>query len=106
EQLDAALAMLAELLVTLGRLRPGQRRLGIYPGPHAVSVGVQVMLSGGEATLDMVRDALARAVDPLSALGAVPYRPGRLWGAIVDRQERDDLACALVRRAGLGGRSS
>jgi FAD/FMN-containing dehydrogenase len=98
-QLDPTLGALAELFATLRTLRPGQRRLGIYPGPHAVAIGVQAMLTGGEATADDVRDVMARFVDRLSVFGAVPYRPGRLWHAIVDRQERDDPACALVRRA-------
>jgi len=106
DQLEPALGTLAALFDALGTLRPGQRRLGIYPGPHAVSIGVQVMLSGGEATADAVREMLAGVVDPLSALGAVPYRPGRVWSADVDRQERADPAAALVRRAGLAGRSA
>ena len=64
------------------------------------------MLSGGEATPDMVRDAMAKFVDPLSGLGAIPYRPGRLWKKIIDRQESSDPACELLRRTGLAGRPS
>ncbi len=106
EQLDAVLGVFADLFGALGTLRLGHRRLGIYPGPHTVAIGVQAMLSGGEATPDMVRGAMARFVEPLSALGAVPYRPGRLWREIVERQERGDPACALIRRADLAGRPS
>jgi hypothetical protein len=100
DQLDAALAVFSEIFAALGAVRLGHRRLGIYPGPHAVSIGVQAMLSGGEATADAVRGALAKFVEPLSALGAVPYRAGRLWREIADP------ASALIRRTGLSGRSS
>jgi FAD/FMN-containing dehydrogenase len=106
DQLDRALGVFADLFGALRTLPLGHRRLGIYPGPHAVSIGVQAMLSGGEATPDMVRGVLARFVEPLSALGALPYRPGRLWREIMDRQESEDPACALIRRAGLAGRPS
>lgn len=101
EQLDGTLRVFEDLFATVGRLRPGHLRLGIYPGPHALSIGVQAMVSGGAATPDTVRDAMAKFVEPLSALGALPYRPGRLWRSVVDRQEANDPACALVRRAGL-----
>jgi hypothetical protein len=101
EQLDATLVVFAGLFRALGTLPLGHLRLGIYPGPHTVSIGAQAMLSGGAATPDMVRDAMAKFVEPLSALGALPYRPGRLWRAIIDRQEGSDPACALIRRAGL-----
>ena len=56
------------------RLRSGTCRLGIYPGPQTVSIGAQAMLSGGQATPDRVRDVMAKFVEPLSALGALPYR--------------------------------
>jgi FAD/FMN-containing dehydrogenase len=104
DQLDAALGVFAALFAALGTLRLGNRRLGIYPGPHTVSIGVQAMLSGGEATPDKVRGAMAKFVEPLHALGALPYRPGRLWRAVMDRQEGGDPACALIRRAGLADR--
>ena len=52
----------------------------------------------------MVRGALAEFVEPLSALGVVPYRPGRLWKETMDRQETGDPAGAIIRRAGLVGR--
>jgi FAD/FMN-containing dehydrogenase len=100
-QLDAALAVFAELLRTVGTLPLGYLRLGIYPAPHTVSVGAQAMVSNGTATADAVREALARFVEPLAALGALPYRPGRSWKAITDRRESGDPACALMRRAGL-----
>jgi hypothetical protein len=103
-QLDATLGVFADLFRALGTLPLGHLRLGIYPGPHTVSIGAQAMLSGGEATPDMVRDAMAKFVEPLSALGALPYRPGRLWRAIIDQQEGSDPACELIRRAGLAGR--
>jgi hypothetical protein len=47
---------------------------------------------------------MATFVEPLGALGALPYRSGRVWKAIVDRQERSDPACALIRRAVGAGR--
>ncbi len=106
DQLDAALGVFADLFAALATLRLGNRRLGIYPGPHTVAIGVQAMLSGGEATPDMVRGALAKFVEPLSALGALPYRPGRLWKEVMDRRESGDPACTLIRRAGLTGRPS
>lgn len=104
EQLDATLVVFAELFAALAALAVGHVRLGVYPGPHTVAVGVQAMLTGGTATPDAVRDAIARFVDPLSVLGALPYRPGRSWQPSIDRLERDDPACALLRRAGLGAR--
>lgn len=103
DQLDSALALFADLFGVLGTLRLGHRRLGIYPGPHAVSIGVQAMLAGGEATPAAVRAAMTRLVEPLSALGVIPYRPGRLWKETVDRQEAADPAAAIIRRAGLFG---
>jgi FAD/FMN-containing dehydrogenase len=106
EQLDRALGVFADMFRALGTLRPGHRRLGIYPGPHTVAIGVQAMLSGGEATPDVVRSALGKFVEPLSALGALPYRPGRLWREVMDRQQNGDPACALIRRAGLARRPS
>ncbi len=101
DQLDTAFGVFVDLFSALGTLRLGHRRLGIYPGPHTVSIGVQAMLTGGEATPDMVRDAMAKFVAPLSALGALPYRPGRLWRESMQRQESEDPVCALIRRAGL-----
>jgi hypothetical protein len=106
EQLDRSLGVFAEIFATLRTLHLGHCRLGLYPGPHTVSIGVQAMLSGGGATPDMVRAAMAKFAEPLSALGALPYRPGRLWQEIMDRQESADPASALVRRAGLAGRPS
>ncbi len=101
EQLEATLGVFADLFHALCTLPLGHARLGIYPAPHTVSIGAQAMLSGGHATPDVVRDALTTFVEPLSALGALPYRPGRLWRTIIDRQEGSDPACALLRRAGL-----
>jgi hypothetical protein len=106
EQLDRALAVFTDLWRVLEALPLGHLRLGIYPGPHTVSIGAQAMLSGGAATADEVRDAMAAFVEPLTALGALPYRPGRLWTAIIDRQEGSDPACELMRRAGLADRLS
>jgi len=106
DQLDAALRVFADLFAALGTLPLGHRRLGIYPGRYTVAIGAQAMLAGGEATPDMVRSALARFVEPLSVIGALPYRPGRLWRQTLDRQESEDPACALIRRAGLAGRPS
>ncbi len=100
-QLDAALGAFAELVRALGALPLGHLRLGVYPAPHTVSIGAHAMLSGGTATADAVRDAMAPFVEPLAALGALPYRPGRAWQPITDRRERSDPACALMRRAGL-----
>jgi len=101
DQLDAALRLFADLFTSLGALGLGHRRLGIYPSSHAVSIGIQAMLSGGDAPADAVRDALAAIVTPLNAIGAVPYRSGRIWKETMDRREVDDPACAMVRRAGL-----
>jgi hypothetical protein len=106
DQLDAALSLFVDLFGALGPLGVGHRRLGIYPSPHAVSIGVQAMLSGGEATPDLVRAALAQFVEPLRGLGAVPYRPGRLWKEAMDRQETADPAGTIIQRAGLVGRPS
>jgi hypothetical protein len=106
DQLDSALGLFTTLFADLGALGLGHRRLGIYPSPHTVSIGVQAMLSGGDATPDAVRAALAELVEPLSALGAIPYRPGRLWKAAMDRHETRDPACAVIRRAGLPEGSS
>lgn len=100
-QLDAALGVFAELFRTASALPLGYLRLGVYPAPHTVSIGAQAMLSGGTASADTVRHALARFVEPLAALGALPYRPGRSWKAVTDRLESSDPACALMRRAGL-----
>lgn len=100
-QLDATLAVFADLWRALGDLPLGHRRLGIYPAPHTVSIGAQAMLTGGTASPDAVRAALARFVAPLRALGAVPYRPGRLWQDASDGRGHDDPASALLRRAGL-----
>jgi len=100
-QLDAALGVFAELFQALGALPLGHLRLGVYLAPHTVSIGAHAMLSGGSATADAVRDAIARFVEPLAALGALPYRAGRAWQPITDRRESDDPACALMRRAGL-----
>ncbi|MBX3026438.1 FAD-binding oxidoreductase [bacterium] len=99
DQLAPSLRILTDLFAALGDLGLGHRRLGIYPGPHVVAIGVQAMLSGGETTADAVREIMATAVEPLSALGAVPYRPGRLWRDVMVRRERDDPCAALVRRA-------
>lgn len=99
-QLDAALGVFAELSRALGALPLGHLRLGVYLAPHTVSIGAHAMLSGGTATADAVRDAMAPFIEPLAALGALPYRSGRLWQATTDRRERDP-ACALMRRAGL-----
>lgn len=100
-QLDAALGMFAALFRTLGALPLGHLRLGVYLAPHTVSIGAHAMLSGGTATADAVRAAIAPFVEPLAALGALPYRAGRSWQAITDRRESSDPACALMRRAGL-----
>lgn len=105
DQLDASLSLFAELFETLASLGPGHRRLGIYPGAHVVSIGVQAMLAGGSASAGDVRKAMARYVEPLTALGAVPYRPGRLWRESIDRRQVDDAAAAIVRRAGSEGQS-
>jgi FAD/FMN-containing dehydrogenase len=101
DQLDSALRLFAELFENLAACGLGHRRLGIYPGAHVVSIGVQCMLSGGAATATTVCDALAGCVASLTALGAVPYRAGRLWQRSMERLEVDDPACAVVRRAGL-----
>lgn len=100
-QLDAALGVFAELFREVGALPLGHLRLGVYLAPHTVSIGAHAMLSGGTATADAVRDAIARFVEPLAALGALPYRAGRSWRAVIDRQESNDPASALMRRAGL-----
>ena len=100
DQLDTALAFSRTSSRHSAPSELGHRRLGIYPGPHTVAIGVQTMLSGGEATPDMVRGAMAKFVEPLSTLGAVPYRQGRLW------REIGDPACALIRRAALASRPS
>ncbi len=102
-QLDAALPLFASLSESLGRLAPGHRRLGIYPSAHAVSIGMQAMLTGGEAKADAVRAALAESVEPLAAIGAVPYRAGRLWRTVTERREAVDPAYAIVRRCGPSG---
>ncbi|MFN8641277.1 MAG: hypothetical protein U0802_06320 [Candidatus Binatia bacterium] len=99
DQLEPALGALTDVFARLADVGLGHRRLGIYPGPHAVAIGVQAMLSGGETTPDAVRGIMATAVEPLSALGAVPYRPGRLWRDVMERRERADPCAALVRRA-------
>ncbi len=101
DQLDAALPLLTALFAALGPLRPGHRRIGIYPSAHAVSIGVQAMLSGSEATADEVRATLAESIEPLGALGVVPYRAGRLWQPRIAQMEAGDPACAMVRRVGL-----
>lgn len=101
EQLDGALRVFEDLFATVAKVRPGHLRLGIYPGPLAVSIGVQAMVSGGATTPAAVRDAMAPFVERLSDLGAIPYRAGRLWSAVVERQEHEDPACALTRRLGL-----
>jgi hypothetical protein len=106
EQLDVTLGVFADLFRELGALSLGHLRLGVYPGPHTVSIGAQAMLSGGTTAPDVVRAALAKFVEPLNATGALPYRPGRLWQAIIDRQEQSDPTCELVRRAARAGRSS
>jgi FAD/FMN-containing dehydrogenase len=105
DQLDAALKLFAELFGVLGTLGLRHRRLGIYPSVHAVSIGIQAMLSGGEASADRVRAAMAKFVEPLSALGVIPYKPGRLWREIMDQWEVGDPACAIIQRTGLFGRS-
>lgn len=101
DQLDSALRLFADLFTSLQALDLGHRRLGIYPSSHAVSIGIQAMLSGGDATADAVRHALGAIVAPLDAIGAVPYRPGRIWKETTDRREVEDPTCAMVRRAGL-----
>jgi hypothetical protein len=100
-QLDATLGVFADLFDAVGALPLGPLRLGIYLAPHTVAIGAQAMLAGGTATPDEVRDTLATFAEPLSALGVLPYRPGRVWNAVIDRRERSDPACALIRRAGL-----
>lgn len=100
EQLDASLRICVDLFEDLARLGPGHRRLGIYPGPHVVSIGVQVMLTGGEASAGAVREVMAGCVEELDTLGAVPYRPGRLWAPSAERREGGDPAGGMVRRAG------
>lgn len=99
DQLAPSLRILSEVFAALGDLGLGHRRLGIYPGPHVVAIGVQAMLSGGETTADAVRRIMATAVEPLGALGAVPYRPGRLWRDVMERRRQADPCAALVRRA-------
>jgi FAD/FMN-containing dehydrogenase len=99
EQLDTAALLFAKLFDALAPLRLGHRRLGIYPSPHAVSIGLQTMLAGGSATPDAVREKLAEIVEPLGVLGAVPYRDGRLWRPLAQRREAEDPARAIVRRA-------
>ncbi len=101
DQLDATLSLFASMFKALAPLGLGHRRLGIYPSAHAVSVGVQAMLTGGSASADALRQTLAEYVAPLNELGAVPYRAGRLWQPTIERWEITDPACAMVRRAGL-----
>ncbi len=103
DQLDASLALFADLFDALATLGPGHRRLGIYPGAHVVSIGVQAMLAGGGTRADDVREVMARYAEPLLALGAVPYRPGRVWRKSIERRQVDDAAAAIVRRAGRSG---
>lgn len=98
EQLDQALPVFTQLFAALAALGLAHRRLGIYPSAHAVAIGVQAMVSGGEATGDVVRSALGEVVPVLNALGAVPYRPGRMWD---EAAVRDDPAAALIARTGL-----
>ncbi|MCC6848773.1 MAG: FAD-binding oxidoreductase [Deltaproteobacteria bacterium] len=106
EHLEGTLDVFAGLFAALRALPLGHARLGIYPAPHTVSIGAHAMLTGGSATPDVVRDAMAAFIEPLNALGALPYRPGRLWRGVMDHRERADPACELLRRAGLSWRPS
>ena len=66
------------------------RRLGIYPGQHSVSIGVQVLVERAERGVDAARALLEPAARDLYALGAVPYRWGSLWRAALGEAPGDD----------------
>jgi FAD/FMN-containing dehydrogenase len=78
DELPASLARLEALFAEVGALDPIHRRLGVYPGHHAVSVGVQVLGRRDAASVEALRRCLAAALPDLAALG-VPYRQGNLW---------------------------
>lgn len=99
EQLDTAVPLFTNLFEALAPLRLGHRRLGIYPSPHAVSIGLQTMLTGSRTTPDAVREKLSEIIEPLASLGAVPYRDGRLWQPLAQRRKAEDPACAIALRA-------
>ena len=66
------------------------RRLGIYPGRHSVSIGVQVLIDRTERSSDAARALLGPAARDLYALGAVPYRWGSLWRSALGDAPGDD----------------
>jgi FAD/FMN-containing dehydrogenase len=78
-ELASCLERLVALFSSLVAFGPVVRRLGIYPGHDALSIGVQVLGRPGERDVAVLRAHLADSLLPLLELGAVPYRTGHLW---------------------------
>jgi hypothetical protein len=72
------------------------RRFALYPSPHDVTVGVQAIARRGGGVESLV-DVLTAALPDLLALGAVPYRRGRLWQAALASHGGQRFADALAR---------
>ena len=97
EQLDATLGVFADLFRGTRRAPDwGTCRLGIYPGPHTVSIGTQAMLSGGDG------DARhgARRHGEVRRASERPRGPSLPAGPVVERRS------SIGRRAAIPPASS
>lgn len=61
--------------------RIGAHRTTIYPGPHAVNVGMHFHFPRIADGAVAARAACASVVEALSGIAAIPYRSGRRWRA-------------------------
>lgn len=84
-ELEHTLTALLGLFGQIGALPLLMRRLGVYPGHHTISIGVQALGGRGAPDVDELVARLGTPLDELLALGAVPYRPGVLWQGALER---------------------
>jgi FAD/FMN-containing dehydrogenase len=83
-ELAAGVERLARLFDEASSLDVVHRRFGVYPAPHAVSAGVQVLGRRQPAAVEALRDLIRRALPDLVACGGVPYRRGNLWSPVLE----------------------
>lgn len=83
-ELDETLVTLHALFARVASHDPLVRRIGVYPGHHTLSSGLQVIGRRGAAEVDALAATLGATLPGLLAAGAVPYRVGHLWRDAVD----------------------
>lgn len=103
DELDASIDTLTSLFARSSALDPRERRLGLYPGHHALSVGFQALGDPDPRRVEELRALILVELPGLLRAGAVPYRPGHLWREALAQHlaERGESATAAALGAAL-----